>query len=119
MTKKAKKIEVVSRASVNGFRMSPQKARLVVDLVRGKQVEQAQQILMFMPKKAAVITLKALNSALANAKDLKNVDIDKLWVTGAFVGEGITLKRFMPRAQGRATPIMKKSSHITIELGQR
>ncbi len=109
----------VTRVALRGFRISPRKARLIVELIRGKQVEPALQVLMFSPKKAAVVALKLLRSAVSNAVEQGSADVDKLWVIGGWVHMGTTMKRFMPRAQGRATPIRKRSSHITIVLGEK
>ena len=117
--KKAVKSEVIARATLRGVRISPQKARLVIDLIRGKGVEDALNTLRFLPKKAAKLSAKILESAIFNAKESKGADVDRLIVVGAYVNMGVTIKRFMPRAQGRATPIKKRSSHITIELGEK
>lgn len=100
-------------------RISPRKARLVVDLIRGKQVEPALQILQFSSKKAAAMCGKLIRSAVASAKDRGGIDIDDLWVLAAKVDMGRVMKRFMPRAQGRATPIRKRSAHISLKVGQR
>jgi large subunit ribosomal protein L22 len=104
------------KASLNNTKVSPRKARLVVDLIRGKQVDSALQILKFSPKKSARLIEKLLNSAISNARENYKLDIDKLWVSGCYVNMSKTLKRYMPRAQGRATPIKKRSSDITVEL---
>lgn len=109
----------VAEATLRHVRLSPRKARLTLDLVKGKQIEPAMQILQFHPRKSAAITLKLLRSAVANAREQGDVDVDNLWVTGGWVNSGRTLKRFRPRAQGRATPIRKRSSHITIQLGEQ
>jgi large subunit ribosomal protein L22 len=112
------KMEVAS-ATLRHIRMSPRKARLVVDLIRGKQVEPALAILQFSPKKGAKLAYKLLQSAVANAKEQARADVDSLWVTKTWVDEGRTLKRYMPAAHGRATPIRKRSSHMTIVVGEK
>ncbi len=109
----------ITRATVKHVRMSPRKARLVIDLIRGKQVEPAMQILRFSPKKGARIAIKLLESAVANAREQARADVDKLWVTQGWVDAGRTLKRYMPAAHGRATPVRKRSSHMTIVLGEK
>ena len=108
-----------TRASTRFVRISPQKARLVVDMIRGRKVEEALTVLDFTPKKAARIVAKTLRSAVANAEDTKNVDVDELIVTRCWVDEGPTLKRMLPRAQGRATRINKRSSHITVIVDEK
>jgi large subunit ribosomal protein L22 len=123
MAKKTKK-EVedkseVARATLRHIRMSPRKARLVIDLIRGKQVEPALSVLKFSPKKGAKIAHKLLQSAVANAREHARADVDTLWVTKGWVDEGKTLKRYMPAAHGRANPIRKRSSHMTIILGEK
>lgn len=101
-------------AKHNFARISPQKARLVADLIRGKSVDQALEILSFSNKKAAVLVKKVLESAIANAEHNEGADIDDLNVAKIFVDEGPTMKRIMPRAKGRADRILKRSSHITV-----
>lgn len=107
------------RARLRFVRVAPRKARLVADLIRGKGSEEALQILSFTKKMAAKIILKLLKSALANAEQKKNVDIDRLYVKRITVDQGVTWKRYLPRALGRATPIRKRTSHITIVLDER
>ena len=112
----------VSLATLSNTRISPRKARLVVDMVRGLQVEDALDVLRCSTKKAAPLLEKLLLSAVANASDRAGVDVDELYVKRAWVNEAKTLKRWMPRAHGRATPIRKRSSTITVvldELGSR
>lgn len=109
----------IAQATLRHVRTSPQRARLVLDLIRNKQVEPALQILRFSPKKVARFAEKLLASAISNAKEVHGADIDKLWVTGAQVDEGRCLKRFRPRAHGRADGIRKRTSHITLFVGER
>ena len=92
---------------------------MIVDMIRGRKVEEALSVLEFTPKKAARIVAKTLRSAVANAEDTKNVDVDELIVTRCWVDEGPTLKRMLPRAQGRATKINKRSSHITVIVDEK
>ena len=107
-----------ARAVAKYIRMSPQKVRLVVNLVRGKKVEEARQILLFTRKDAAGQVRKALNSALANAKQNPNIDENILFVKEVFVDQGPSLKRWRARAQGRAASIKKRTSHITVILDE-
>ena len=100
-------------------RISPQKARLVADQVRGKDVAQALEILTFSNKKAAELVKKVLESAIANAEHNEGADIDDLNVAKIFVDEGPIMKRIMPRAKGRADRILKRSSHITVVVADR
>ncbi|MDD9951632.1 MAG: 50S ribosomal protein L22 [Zetaproteobacteria bacterium] len=97
-------------------RIAPRKARLVVDLVRGRHVQDALDALKVTNKKAAPIVAKMIRSAMASAADAAIVDVDRLVISEVFVDEGPTMKRFLPRAQGRATPIRKRTSHITVRL---
>lgn len=107
------------RASLNGVRISPRKARLVVDLVRGQRVQVALDTLKVLNKKAAPMLSKLIGSAVANATSTATVDVDSLVIDEAFVDEGKTMKRWLPRAQGRATPLRKRTSHITIKLREK
>ena len=105
-------------------RQSPRKMRLVADLIRGKNVNEAYAILKFTKKLAAKQIEKTLRSAVANAEHAARegnsaIDVDNLVITRAVVNEGQKLKRFMPAAMGRATPIQKRTSHVEIELGER
>lgn len=109
----------VSKALLRDVRIAPRKARLIVDLVRGKDVSEAVDLLRNADKKAGPIVEKLVLSAAANAKENSGVDADELFIKSIWVDEGRTLKRFMPRAQGRATPIRKRHSHITVVLDER
>ncbi|WP_162047307.1 50S ribosomal protein L22 [Vibrio taketomensis] len=106
-------------AKHNFARISPQKARLVADQIRGKSVDQALEILTFSNKKAAELIKKVLESAIANAEHNEGADIDDLNVAKIFVDEGPVMKRIMPRAKGRADRILKRSSHITVVVADR
>ena len=106
-----------AKAIARNIRVTPRKARLVVDVIRGKRVGDALSILRFMPQHASKVVEKLLRSAIANAEQKNISDVDKLKVTRAFVDQGPTLKRVMPRAMGRANIIKKRSSHITLVLG--
>ena len=107
---------VLVRARARYVRSAPRKARLVMDHIRGKRVEQAQAILLHAPRAVSGDILKLLNSAVANAESAYELGPDELTVRRAFVDEGPTIKRFRPRALGRATKINKRTSHMTIEL---
>lgn len=108
----------VSKAILRNVRVSPRKARLVVDMIRGNRVETALDVLQNCDKKTAPILKKLLLSAVANAGRNQGVDVDELYVKRAWVDEGRKLMRMMPRAQGRATPIRKRSSTITVVLDE-
>ena len=108
--------DLVVRARAKYVRSAPRKARLVMDHIRGKRVEQAQAILAHAPRAVSSDILKLLNSAVANAEDAYELGADELTVRRAYVDEGPTIKRYRPRALGRATRINKRTSHMTIEL---
>ena len=103
-------------AKLTGAQISAQKVRLVADQIRGKEVEEALDVLEFSNKKAADIVKKLLNSAIANAEHNEDADVDELKVSTIFVDEGRTLKRLRPRAKGRADRILKRSCHITVKV---
>jgi large subunit ribosomal protein L22 len=103
-----------TRAQVRYSRMSAYKARQVLDLIRGKEVQQALEILQFVERDAAIVIRKCLASAMANAEHNDQIDSDELYVSACFADEGPTLKRWRPRARGRATRIRKRTCHITI-----
>ncbi len=108
-----------SSAKLKFTRLSPQKTRLVVDMVRGKDVQEALNILKFSPQRPADVVAKVMRSAVANAEQKGIEDVDRLFVKAVFVDQGPVLKRFMPRAQGRATKIRKPTSHITVVLDEK
>ena len=97
-------------------RISPQKTRMIVDMIRGSDVLAAMRLVKFLPQKGAKIVSKVLDSAVANAENNLGLDIDGLKVSQAYVDEAPTFKRFRARARGRGTRILKRNSHITIEL---
>ena len=103
-----------AKATVKYVRVTPQKARRAVDLIRGQQVEEARRILRFSPLGASKLLEKALNSAVANAEQQPGIVAQNLVVDRAWVDEGPTIKRWRPRAYGRATKIFKRTSHITL-----
>lgn len=105
-----------TQAILRFIRLSPLKARQVADLVRGKKVDEAVNILKFSPQKAARIIKKVLDSAIANAENNQGADVDELKVKAITVDEGPRMKRIMPRAKGRADRIVKRTSHITITV---
>lgn len=104
------------KASLKNYRQSPRKVRLLADLVRGKKVNDALAALTFVNKRAAEPFAKVVRSAVANAKNA-GVDTDKLIISKVAVDKGTVIKRYMPRARGSASPIKKRNSHITVELG--
>jgi ribosomal protein L22 len=107
---------LVVSATAKYVRSAPRKARLVMDHIRGKNVEQAQAMLRHAPRAVSGEILKLLNSAVANAESSYELGPDELRIVRAFVDEGPTIKRYRPRARGRATRILKRTSHMTIEL---
>ena len=100
-------------------RVAPMKARRVVELIKGRSASEALAVLQFAPQAASGQVSKVLASAVANAENNQSLDPDTLWVHRAYVDEGPTLKRFQPRAQGRAYRIRKRTSHITVEVASR
>jgi large subunit ribosomal protein L22 len=118
MGKPSKKNEhhSVNRVSAMTVRLAPRKARIIVDLIRGKGVYDALSTLRYTEKRGAAIIEKLIESALSNIESAGTMDVDNLLVSRAWVNEGPTLRRFMPRARGRATRIRKRTCHIHLEL---
>ncbi len=112
------KRKMETRAIARFVRISPQKIRLVIDQVRGKKVEEALNMLAFAPQKGARILKKVIHSAVANAQENAGMDVDSLYISRAYADEGPTIKRWMPRALGRATRIRKRTSHITVVVDE-
>ena len=108
-----------TKAQARFIRIAPRKARIVIDLIRGRSVKEALGILRYTPRKGSKIIDKVLRSAIANAENNYNMNRDALIISRAFVDDGPTLKRFRPRAQGRASRIRKRTSHITVMLRER
>lgn len=108
-----------AKAIARYIRMSQMKVGVVLDLIRGKNVNEAFAILKYTPKDAAVVVEKVLKSAVANAENNLNLDVNSLYVSEAYTGAGSTLKRFQPHAQGRAFRIKKRTSHITLVVKER
>jgi large subunit ribosomal protein L22 len=107
------------KASLNYARVGAQKARLVADVVRGKDVNEAVKTLTFLNKKSAGVIKKLIESAVANAEYKKVMDVDSLYIKSIWVDQGPVLKRFRPRAQGRAFGVRKKTSHINVVLEEK
>jgi len=105
-----------AKAVAKYMRISPRKVRLIMDQIRGKKVGESLNMLNFSPKKGAVFLKKLIQSAVANAGEKTDVDIDNLYIKRIFADEGPTLKRYRPRAMGRATRIRKRTSHLTVIL---
>ena len=108
-----------AKAQSKMVRISSRKVKLVIDLIRGKAVGEAIAILKLTPKAASPVVEKLVMSAVANAEHNYNMDVESLFVKEIYVGEGPTLKRFRPRAQGRATQILKRTSHITVVVAEK
>jgi large subunit ribosomal protein L22 len=108
-----------SSAVARFVRVSPRKVRLIMDEIRGRKVEEALNKLSFIPQKGGRLLKKLINSAVANAQQNANTDVDKLYIYRIFADEGPSLKRFSPRAQGRATRILKRTCHLTVVLDQK
>jgi len=108
-----------AQAVAKYLRLSPRKARLSADLIRGKQVEEALNILSYTPKFGAKAVSKVVRSALANARQNKSIDVDTLFVKTIFINQGPTLKRFRARPMGRVGRIRKRTCHVTVVLSER
>ena len=107
------------KATAKTVRVTSRKAKLVLDLIRGKDVAEAMGILKLTPNYAAEVTYKVVKSAVANATHNYQMDETKLFVKECYANEGITMKRYMPRAKGSASSIMKRTSHITVVVAER
>lgn len=110
---------MIARARGRFLRIAPRKARLAVDLIRGKHTDEALGVLRFMPKNAAKVVESILKSAISNAEQRDDVNVDNLYVSKATVDGGPTLKRFRTAPMGRAVQVLKRTSHITIELDEK
>ena len=121
MSKQKRREHRANRAVLRNVRISPRKVRVVADLIRNKPVSEAMDILQFTPKKAAPMLRKLIDSAMYNIEESRELDwdIDELIVAQAYADEGPTMRRYLPRAQGRATRLNKRTSHITVVLEQR
>lgn len=108
-----------ARATLNNVRISPRKVQIVLDLIRNQQIEKAQATLRLTPKAASPILEKLLKSAVANADNNNGMNRDKLYISECYVTPGPIMKRIMPRAQGRAYRILKRTSHITIVVKEQ
>lgn len=123
LTKRERKAEGIGkqegRANLQFARISSSKVRIVINLIKGKDVKEAMAILKFTPKSASPILSKLLKSAIANAENNNGLNAENLFVSEAYANEGPTLKRIMPRAQGRAYRIAKRTSHITLIVKEK
>ncbi|HSN66050.1 MAG TPA: 50S ribosomal protein L22 [Fusibacter sp.] len=108
-----------ARSEAKHIRISPRKMKPIADLVRGKNVKDAQAILKFTPRKGAEIFLKVLNSAVANAENNHHMDVDTLIVKDIYANQGPTLKRWNAGSMGRANPVLKRSSHVGVVVAEK
>lgn len=108
-----------AKAIARYIRIAPRKVRIVIDLIRGKQIGEAFAILKYTPKVASEVVEKVLKSAVANAEHNFNMDVEKLYVAEAYVDQGPTLKRIHPRSRGQAFSILKRSSHVTVVVKEK
>ena len=108
-----------AKAVAKYIRIAPRKVRVVMDLIRGKNVAEAFAILKFTPKAGAEVIEKVLKSAVANAENNFDMNVDKLYVSAAYVDQGPTLKRIHPRSRGQAFSIMKRTSHVTVVVSEK
>ena len=107
------------KATAKTVRISPRRTRLVLDLIRGKDAKEALAILKFTPNRAAEIITKVVKSAVANATHNCQLDEEELYIKACYANEGVTLKRFLPRAKGSASALNKRTSHITVVVEER
>ncbi len=110
---------MIARSKARFIRLAPRKARLVIDLIRGQHTDEALGTLQFTPKRAAKTVAKVLKSAIANAEQKADVNVDNLYISKATVDGGPVLKRFRPAPMGRAVRVLKRTCHITIELDEK
>ncbi len=108
-----------AKAIAKTVRIAPRKVRIVIDLIRGKNVKEARAILMFTPRGASPVIAKVLNSAIANATHNQNLNEDSLFVKEVWANESVTMKRMLPRAKGTGNVIKKRTSHITVVVAER
>jgi large subunit ribosomal protein L22 len=111
--------QTAAKAMARNILIAPRKARIVIDLIRGKRVDEALAVLRFVPKKASLIIEKVLRSAVANAGHNYDLDTNLLFVAEAYVDQGPTYKRFHPRQRGQAFSIKKRTSHVTVVVRER
>ena len=107
------------QAHAKYVRISPRKVKIVIDLIRGKSVQEAQAILTYTPKAASPVVLKLLNSAIANAENNLEMNRNDLYVAEVYANPGPTLKRYVARSRGSASPMLKRTSHISVVLDQK